>query len=87
VEEIKDKDYRYKKFTLKVQAEKEAKRQKIEDDKAVVREAHAERMRIHKQELADQLKKQEEYDLEHGNIEEVIVEVFTCEICKKSFKS
>lgn len=44
-------------------------------------------MRIHKQELADQLRKQEEYDLEHGNVEEVVVEVFSCEMCKKTFKS
>jgi len=44
-------------------------------------------MRIYKQELADSLAKQEAYDLEHGNIEEVVVEVYSCETCKKEFKS
>ena len=87
VEHIKDKDYRYQKFVLKVEAEKAAKRQKIDDEKEAVRQVHAERMRIHKQEIADQLAKQEAYDLEHGNIEEVVVEVFECNMCKKSFKS
>ena len=48
VEHIKDKDYRYQKFVLKVEAEKAAKRQKIDDEKEAVRQVHAERMRIHK---------------------------------------
>jgi len=38
---------------LKVQAEKDAKRQKIEEEKAEVRAEHAERMRIHKLEMAE----------------------------------
>lgn len=48
IEYIKDKDYRYQKFVLKVEAEKAAKRNKIEEEKEVVRQAHAERLRLHK---------------------------------------
>jgi hypothetical protein len=68
---------------MKVFAEKEAKRQKIEEEKEAKRAEHAERLRLHKLEIAEQLRKQEEYDIEHGNIEEVVVEVFSCDMCKK----
>jgi len=55
VEEIKEKDFRYKKFILKVQAEKDAKKQKLEDEKNIKRQEAAEKMRIYKQELAEQI--------------------------------
>lgn len=86
VEMLKEKDPRYKKYVLIQQQEKEEKRRKIEEEKAKKREAEAERLRQYREERAKFYQQQEEEAIARGEVDEVLVEVFSCEICKKTFK-
>ena len=43
-------------------------------------------MRIHREEVAEYYAKQEEEDIENGEIDLIIIEEYRCEICNKTFK-
>ena len=59
---------------------------KIEQERAAKKAEEAERLRVYREERAAYYAKQEEEALEQGLVEEVLVEEFRCEICKKTFK-
>ena len=81
-----DKDPRYKKFSLIQQQEKEAKRKRIEDERSAKKEIEAEKLRVYREERAAYYQKQEDEAIARGDFEEVFIEEFRCEICKKVFK-
>lgn len=43
-------------------------------------------MRVYREELAKQYQKEEDEAIARGDYEEVLIEEFRCEICKKTFK-
>lgn len=86
VEKLREKDPRYRKFIVQVQQEKEAKRRKLEEERNAKKEAEAERLRIFREERAAMYAKQEAEAMAKGEYEEVFVEEFHCQICKKVFK-
>lgn len=65
---------------------KEAKRKELERIKEEKRLAEAERLRLHRIEIAEQYAREEEEAIERGDFEEVLIEEFRCEICNKTFK-
>ena len=86
VTKLMDKDPRYKKFAMIQQQEKDAKRKRIEDERQAKKDIEAERLRVYREERAAYYAKQEEEAIARGDFEEVFVEEFRCEICKKVFK-
>lgn len=83
---LKQKDPRYKKFVLIAQHEKEEKRRKIEEEKEQKRIIETERLRLHRIEIAKMYQEQEDEAIANGDYDEVFVEEFRCDICKKVFK-
>jgi DnaJ homolog subfamily A member 5 len=67
--------------------EKEAKRQKEEDERNKKRAEEQEKLRKYREEIAQRYAQEEEEALANGDIEEVMVEEFRCEVCKKIFKN
>ena len=83
---LQDKDPRYKKFILVQQQEKEGKRKKMEEEKALKRAEERERLHVYREERAAQYAKEEDEAIARGDFEEVIIDEFLCEICNKKFK-
>jgi len=83
---IKKLDNRLQGYLLQEAKAKEQKRREEEHRKEEKRLAEAERLRIYREERAAYYAKQEEQAIENGEFDEVLVEEFRCQICKKSFK-
>ena len=79
---IKQKDQRMQMFIAEEASIKEAKRREIEETKEAKRAFEAERLKRYREELAEQNRRAEE----EGEVEEVFVDEFACEPCKKTFK-
>ena len=84
---MQKRDPRYQKFKLAEQREKEAKRQKQEEEQAAKRAEDLERIRKYKEEIAERYRQEEEEALARGDFEEVTVEEYRCGVCKKVFKN
>jgi DnaJ family protein A protein 5 len=69
------------------QREKEAKRLKEEEEKSRKRADDQEKLRKYREEIAQRYAQEEEEALANGDYEEVTVEEFRCEVCKKVFKN
>lgn len=87
IEYVQKRDPRYQKFKMAEHREKEAKRQKEEDERNKKRAEEQEKLRKYREEIAQRYAQEEEEALANGDIEEVMVEEFRCEVCKKIFKN
>ena len=87
VEKLKGKDPRHRYYTIKKAQEKEEKRRKEEEEREAKKREKEEAKRQLREERAEYYRKLEEKAIENGEIEEVFVEEWRCEICKKTFKS
>ena len=87
VELVKSKDPRYKKFIIQIQQEKEEKKRFMEVERENKRLIEVEKLRVFREERAAQYAKEEEEAMARGDYEEVFVDEFRCEICKKTFKN
>lgn len=86
VDKIKEKDYRYRKFQLAVQQERDAKKKQVDEEKQAKLEVERERLRKYREDLAIQYQKEEDEAIARGDFDEVFVEEFRCEICKKTYR-
>ena len=86
VAHMKKHDIRYEKYVEADRAERRRKQQEEERIKQERQEAEAEAKRKYKAELAEYYQKMEEEAILRGDFDEVIVEEFACQLCKKTFK-
>lgn len=86
VDRIREKDPRYRKFMMQIQKEKEEKRRKLEAEKQAKKETEAARLKDFREERAREWQKEEDRMIKEGLVVEEIVEVYTCEVCKKTYK-
>ncbi len=87
VEYLQKRDPRYQRFKIIEQREKEAKRQREEEEKNKKRAEDQEKLRKYREEIAQRYAQEEQEALANGDFEEVIVEEYRCEACKKVFKN
>lgn len=86
VAHMKKHDIRYEKYVEADRAERRRKQQEEDRIKQERQEAEAEAKRKYKAELAEYYQKMEEEAILRGDFDEVIVEEFACQMCKKTFK-
>ena len=67
--------------------ERQQKRRQLEEEREKKRLEEQERLRVYREQLAAKHAEEELRDMESGNYEEVFVEEFKCNICKKTFKN
>ena len=86
IEHVKKLDPRYQRFQDEDAAEKRAKKEAHDLKKREKSDAEAERLKKHREEMKEYYRKEEEKAKARGEIEDVYVEEFGCNICKKTFK-
>ena len=86
VEYVQNRDPRYLKFKRAEEREKQAKKQAEEEEREKRRAEEQERLRKHREELAQKYAQEEEEALASGDYDEVLVEEYRCDCCKKVFK-
>ena len=87
LEFLQKRDQRYQKFKMAEQREKEAKRLKEEEEREKKRLEDQERLRKFREEIAQKYAREEEEALANGDFEEVTIEEYNCQVCKKLFKN
>ncbi len=87
VDTLMKRDPRYQKFKMQQDREKAEKARKEEEEREKKRLEDQERLRKYREEIAERYRQEEEEALARGEFEEVTVEEYVCEVCKKTFKN